>query len=70
MINENIIDQPKQNSSKVSLSIAKILMTLAVYIISSATLLEHLSVITTLKTLGFILCAHSFYFLWKSIQEQ
>ncbi|MFK5986576.1 MAG: hypothetical protein QM479_14295 [Pseudomonadota bacterium] len=67
MLHEQVMDQQKNKYT--SLSIAKVLMALAVYLISSATLLEHLSVVATLKTLGFMLCAHAFYFLWKSTKE-
>lgn len=63
MIIENIIDENKQKYS--SLAIAKLLMALAVYFITTATLLEHFSPVATLKTLGFMFCAHSFYFLYK-----
>ena len=48
-----------------SLNLAKILITLSVYFICAASLLEHFSPIITLKTLGFMLSAHGFYFLWK-----
>jgi hypothetical protein len=48
-----------------SLNLAKILIALSVYFISAASLLEHFSPIITLKTLGFMLSAHGFYFLWK-----
>ena len=63
MIKEHAIDDSKQKQS--SLNIAKILMTLSVYFITAASLLEHFSPISTLKALGFMLSAHSFYFLYK-----
>jgi len=63
MIKENVIDENKQKYN--SLKIAKVLMTLAVYFITAASLLEHFSPIATLKTLGFMLSAHSFYYLYK-----
>lgn len=63
MIKEHVIDQSKQKQT--ALNIAKILMTLAVYFITTASLLEHFSSAVTLKTLGFMLSAHSFYFLYK-----
>jgi hypothetical protein len=66
MVKEYIIDEQKQKNKYTSLSIAKVLMTLSVYFIATATLLEHFSPVTTLKTLGFMLSAHAFYFLWKS----
>jgi hypothetical protein len=63
MIKENVIDENKQKY--ISLNIAKILMTLAVYFITTASLLEYFSPVATLKSLGFMLSAHSFYFLYK-----
>ncbi|RLA58687.1 MAG: hypothetical protein DRQ78_11590 [Epsilonproteobacteria bacterium] len=66
MINEYIIDEQNQKSRNTSLSIAKVLMTLAVYLITSATLLEYFSAIVTLKTLGFMLFGQAIYFLYKS----
>ncbi|MFK5892123.1 MAG: hypothetical protein QM504_02760 [Pseudomonadota bacterium] len=66
MVNEYIIDEKTQKNKYTSLSIAKILMTLSVYFITTATLLEHFSAVTTLKTLGFMFSGHAFYFLWKS----
>ena len=63
MIKEQVLDERAQKAH--SLTIAKVLITLSIYFICAATLLEHFSPIITLKTLGFMLSAHGFYFLWK-----
>lgn len=70
MIKEIVIDQDKEKKRQRSIAIAKILMAIAVYFITAATLLEYFSTISTLKTLGFIFSAHAFYFLWKSYKYQ
>jgi len=70
MIKEIVIDQDKEKKRQRSIAIAKLLMTLAVYFIIAATMLEYLNPITTLKSLGFLLATHSFYFLWKSYSFQ
>lgn len=63
MVKEQVSDNNIQ--AEKSLNIAKVLITLAVYFIVAASLLEHFSTIFSLKTLGFMFSAHSFYFLWK-----
>ena len=45
---------------------AKILISIAVYFIIAGTLMEHVSLPVMLKSLGFMMTAHAFYFLWKS----
>jgi len=70
MIKEIVIDQDKEKKRQKSIAIAKILMAIAIYLIGAATLLEYISTISTLKTIGFMLTAHAFYFLWKSTRYQ
>jgi polyferredoxin len=63
MIREYVIDDKAQKSN--ALNAAKFLITLSIYFISAASLLEYFNPVITLKTLGFMLSAHGFYFLWK-----
>ena len=49
MIKEQVLDERAQKAH--SLTIAKVLITLSIYFICAATLLEHFSPIITLKTL-------------------
>jgi hypothetical protein len=45
---------------------AIILITIALYLLTAGTLMEYVSIPTLLKTIGLMLSAHAFYFLWKS----
>lgn len=45
---------------------AKVLITIAIYMLTAGTLMEYVSIPTLLKTLGFMLAGQAFYYLWKS----
>ncbi len=62
-VKSEILEQYQQRQNY--LLAAKILIAIALYLITTATLLEYLSVTATLKTIGFMLCAHAFYFLFR-----
>lgn len=65
MLKEKLLVLQQQKSD---LLFAKILMTVALYVLLTAFLLEYFSVIVSLKTIGFVLCAHAFYFLFRARQ--
>ena len=54
-----------ENKSKM-LDKAKLLITLAIYLISAATLMDYVSTPVMLKIIGFALAGHAFFYLWKS----
>lgn len=45
---------------------ARILITIAVYLITAGTLMDYVSTPVMMKTIGFILAGHAFFYLWKS----
>ena len=69
-IREMVLDADKQEQEKQkALKTAKILITFAIYLITAGTLMEYISIPVMLKSIGFMLTAHAFYFLWKAIQS-
>ena len=69
-IRELVIDaeQHEQEKQK-ALNTAKVLITFAIYLITAGTLMEYVSIPVMLKTIGFMLTGHAFYFLWKATQN-
>ncbi len=66
---ELVMDADKQHQEKQkSLTIAKILITIAIYLITAGTLMDYVSIPAMLKVIGFMLTGHAFFFLWKSSQ--
>jgi len=69
-IREMVLDADKQDQEKQkALNTAKVLITFAIYLITAGTLMEYISIPVMLKTIGFMLTAHAFYFLWKALQN-
>jgi len=69
-LREIVLDNDSLNKEKQkAISIAKILITIAIYLITAGTLMEYISIPLMLKTIGFILAGHAFYFLWKSSRQ-
>lgn len=65
-----VLDADKQDQEKQkALNTAKVLITFAIYLITAGTLMEYISIPVMLKTIGFMLTAHAFYFLWKALKN-
>lgn len=54
-----------ENKSKM-LGKARLLITMAIYLITAGTLMDYVSIPVMLKILGFALAGHAFFYLWKS----
>ncbi len=61
----NIVLMNSENKSKL-LDKAKLLITLAIYLIAAGTLMDYVSTPLMLKIIGFALAANAFFYLWKS----
>jgi len=70
-IKEMIIeaDQYDQEKQK-AVNTARVLITFAIYLVAAGTLMEYVSVPVMLKTIGFILTGHAFFFLWQSSKKE
>lgn len=69
-LREIVMDADLQQQEKQkSLAIAKILITIAIYLISAGTLMAYVTIPAVLKIIGFMLTGHAFFFLWKSSQN-
>ena len=69
-IRELVLDADKHEQEKQkAFTVAKVLITFAIYLISAGTLMEYVSIPAMLKTIGFMLTGHAFYFLWKASQS-
>lgn len=68
-IRELVLDADKQEQEKQrALDIARVLIIFAIYLITAGTLMAYISIPLMLKTVGFMLTGHAFYFLWKASQ--
>ena len=65
MLKENIINNHSIKKQTYYLNLAKILISLSVYIFTAAVLIEHFNFIFVLKSIAFMLSAHGFYFLYQ-----
>ncbi|MCU7836068.1 MAG: hypothetical protein KZQ83_12570 [gamma proteobacterium symbiont of Taylorina sp.] len=66
-IREMIINAEKHEQEKQKeFNIAKVLISFAIYLIAAGTLMDYVSIPVMLKTIGFMLTGHAFFFLWKS----
>lgn len=70
-LREMIVDaeQHEQEKQK-ALNVAKTLITFAIYFFSAGTLMAYVAIPVMLKTIGFMLTAHAFYFLWNASRNQ
>jgi hypothetical protein len=48
---------------------ARLLITVAIYLITAGTLMDYVSTPVLLKVIGFALAGHAFFYLWKSTQQ-
>lgn len=70
-LREIVMDADLQHQEKQkSLTIAKILITIAIYLISAGTLMAYVTIPAVLKIIGFMLTGHAFFFLWKASQKE
>lgn len=67
---EIVIDRELDKKRQLNINLAKILMTIAMYLFFAAMLLEYFSPIISLKTLSIVTALHAFFFLWKSQRYQ